>query len=104
MANICENKFYFYCENNFEDNKKKLIEDIDDYVEIYDISYEPDDSGSCEGIFHSRWTFPKHKLENTFDDMKGVYFRCLSEEYGFCYVAMNIYEDGEWKEEQTFDI
>jgi hypothetical protein len=30
--------------------------------------------------------------------------RCLSEEYGCGYVAMNIYDEGRWREEQTFDL
>lgn len=30
--------------------------------------------------------------------------RCLSIEWGCSYVAMNVYEDGAWRDEQSFDF
>ena len=38
------------------------------------------------------------------DDPDECYFRCLSEEYGCGYVAMNIYTGGHWRDEQCFDL
>ena len=33
-----------------------------------------------------------------------IYMRCLSTEYGCGYIAMNIYRDQIWEQEQTFDL
>lgn len=101
MANICNNKFYFSCENDFQKylDDFKIILECD--VEIIEDCY---DSGCCEGWFESRWTFPMDRIKGLFDPKDDCYFRCLSEEYGCGYVAMNIYEDGKWKDEQCFDL
>ena len=57
-----------------------------------------------EGYFNSKWDFPMYIFEDFFNEFDDVYMRCLSEEYGNNYIALNIYEDGYWLEEQTFDF
>ena len=98
MANICDNKFLLANNGNDDDFNKvkhRLMEEIGYNNEYFygDITFEDDDV--LEGYFESRWNFP--------DDLD-VYFRCLSEEYGCSYVAMNVYSEGTWSEEQTFDF
>lgn len=106
MANICDNNFYFSCEHNFDKWKDKLETTLNEHF-----IYEPSYWDNCiEGYFDSKWCFPIEVLETIFEeDSKQaiddkVYFRCLSEEYGLGYVAMNIYKDGFWKDEQCFDL
>ena len=67
-----------------------------------DITYEDEDI--VEGYFESRWVFPDEEFTKIIPDDTEVYFRCLSEEYGCEYVAMNIYTEGCWRTEQTFDL
>ena len=43
-------------------------------------------------------------MTTNFVEEDDCYFRCLSEEYGCGYVAMNIFKDGEWWNEQCFDL
>ena len=109
MANICENKFILSNEGNDEEYKRikhKLIEAIgweNSCSFDGEISYEDDDF--IEGYFDSRWVFPDEFFLNIIpEDIEGVYFRCLSEEYGCGYVAMNVYRNGGWMTEQTFDF
>lgn len=107
MANICDNKFVLSNVGNDEDFKKvkhRLIEYIGYKDEHFygDITYEDEDL--VEGWFESRWTFPEEEFLKIITEGLEVYFRCLSEEYGCEYVAMNIYDDGSWREEQTFDL
>lgn len=101
MANICSNKFYFECENNFQKY-------LDDFKTVLECDIEVGDyynnGGCCDGWFESRWIFPMTRIKGLFDPKDNCYFRCLSEEYGCGYVAMNIYEDGEWRDEQCFDL
>ena len=49
---------------------------------------------------------PDHIFENFFDEFADdtIYMRCLSEEYGCGLVSMNIYDKGEWKIPQYFDL
>lgn len=109
MANICENKFFLSNDGNdelFKKIKYRLIEDIShDSDAKFDgeVLYEDDDF--IEGWFDSRWTFPNEYFEEIIPEgTEDIYFRCLSEEYGCCYVAMNVFKDGTWLGEQTFDF
>jgi hypothetical protein len=108
MANICDNRFFFCCENNsckyinlFNELKDKFS-----YFMFDVIDYDDNDKFcAIEGEFESKWTFPANIFEDLdFKEEDDCYFRCLSEEYGCEYVAMNIYKDGEWKDEQCFDL
>lgn len=99
VANICTNNFYLSKQVNDEDFKQSasnLKKFLDDTSSFYD-----EDDDFIEGSFNSKWTFPMNEIKNLL--VGDVYFRCLSEEYGCGYVAMNIYDEG-WQSEQTFDI
>lgn len=106
MANICYNKFYIYTPT--EEINKSICEKLKNIAEdyLYDIDITYDDEEIIEGYFESRWVFPMHIFENFFDefDNEEIYMRCLSEEYGCNYVAMNIYLNKQWLHEQTFDF
>ena len=105
MANICENKFYIGSENRetikYVSEKLKVI-----FTEQLNGEITWEDNNSIEGYFDSKWVFPTMIFEELFDDIDDdtLYMRCLSEEYGCGYVSMNIYNGGEWREEQTFDL
>lgn len=105
MANICDNKFTIACDNEevLKQISKKL-EDLFSDVLDGDITYEQEDF--IEGYFESRWCFPDEIFDDFFTEFKddSIYMRCLSEEYGCKYVAMNVYIDGNWWEPQTFDF
>lgn len=105
MANICSNDFYI----SFEDEKVgKLIEakleKLFTDTLSGDINYA--DEGCIEGYFDSRWTFPTQIFQDFFDEFEDdtIYMRCLSTEYGCCYIAMNVYSEGCWRDEQTFEF
>ena len=104
MTNICDNKFTLIKEN---DNCKDYQEVKEKLQKLFENTFEGDisefDEGVSEGFFDSKWTFP-HDLICPILEGKEVYFRCLSEEYGCCYVAMNIYSDGYWHDEQCFEF
>lgn len=102
MANICYNQFYISFNEEDRDEVIKRITDL--FNEKLDGEITGLDSDYVEGYFDSRWVFPMHVFENIFDDLNNIYMRCLSEEYGYNYIAMNIYTDNEWKPEQTFDF
>lgn len=103
MANICYNEFIIRCEPvNTSEIENKIDELFNERLNG-EISYV-DESGCIEGYFDSRWTFPMHIFENIFDNFENVYFRCISTEFGCDYVACNIFDDGAWREEQTFDL
>lgn len=107
MANICDNKFLLSNNGNnadFNKVKHRLLEEIGYDNEYFygEIIFEDDDV--VEGWFESRWNFPEEKFREIIPDDLDVYFRCLSEEYGCSYVAMNVYSEGTWSEEQTFDF
>ena len=114
MANICENRFYFNCNKNFEyyvQEFKALIGNEPGQLEgdllgeCYNNSDDDaSDGGWLEGYFDSKWSFPMHKFENMFNLDDEPYFRCISEEYGCGYVAMNIFDGNGWRPEQTFDL
>lgn len=104
MANICENKFFISSENQetikYVSEKLKVI-----FTERLNGEITWKDEYSIEGYFDSKWVFPTTIFEELFNiDDDTLYMRCLSEEYGCGYVAMNIYNEGEWREEQTFDL
>lgn len=105
MANICENKFYISFENT--EDKEVLEERFNKLFETElngEITYI--DEGIIEGYFDSKWSFPDEVFKDFFHDLEnnGIYMRCLSEEYGCGYVAMNIFRDHYWEEEQNFDL
>ena len=105
MANICENKFHIYCDN--ESVIEKIVEKLDTLFETTldgEISFAGDNI--IEGYFDSRWAFPDDVFEDFFEgfDDDSIYMRCLSEEYGCSLVSMNVYTDGQWKEPQCFDL
>lgn len=107
MANTCDNKFLLFNVGNEDDFKKikhRLIEAIGFKDESFygEITYEDEDI--VEGWFESRWSFPDEEFEAIIPNGTEVYFRCLSEEYGCEYVAMNVYKDDMWMSEQTFDL
>lgn len=107
MANICDNKFLLSNVGNdedFERIKHRLIEVIGWDDEDFDgeITYEDEDI--VEGYFESRWCFPDEEFLKIIPEDTEVYFRCLSEEYGCGYVAMNVYSNGTWHIEQTFEL
>jgi len=105
MANFCDNRFYFSCKKNFAKNIEYLEKELEDYnVELFNDDYS---EGATDGVFVSKWSFPTREFEEIFSKFKkedGVYFRCLSEDFEGGYVAMNIFEDNEWRSEQTFDL
>lgn len=105
MANICENKYYITCDNSETLNAiaNKLDQVFGDRLDG-EITYL--DESFLEGYFDSKWSFPDHIFENFFDEFTDdtIYMRCLSEEYGCGLVSMNIYDKGEWKTPQYFDL
>lgn len=103
MANICTNTFYIGCKS--EKTNEAIINKLKNLFNTKlegEITYI--DPLFIEGWFTSKWNFPIHIFENFFDEFEDVYMRCLSEEYGMSYVAMNIYRDKNWLDEQTFDF
>ena len=106
MANICNNRFFFSCENNCTKyiNLFNELKDQFGYF-MFDVIDYDDKFCTLEGEFESKWTFPSDIFEDLdFKEEDDCYFRCLSEEYGCGYVAMNIFKDGEWRDEQCFDL
>lgn len=109
MANICDNKFYFSCEHNFDNYSTKINKILDENLdgEVTFAEYYNDEGGWMEGYFDSRWCFPDEIFSEFLNEESikdGVYFRCLSEEYGCGYVAMNIFDEDGWRDTQTFDL
>ena len=106
MANICDNKCYIYSENEnmLNDIISLLKEDLND-LDIYSF-----DDEYIECYFASKWIFPTEtfkKITNILKiqyDTSDLYIRVLSEEYGCDYVALNIFTDDEWRDEQTFNF
>lgn len=105
MANICYNEFWIFGEN--EDTLNKVNSKLNKlFEESLDGTITYVDEGVIEGYFDSKWTFPTHLFENLFDEFDDdtLYMRCLSTEWGCHYIALNIYEDKVWKNEQSFDF
>ena len=103
MANICTNTFYIAWKS--EEVGNKIINKLET---LFDSKLEGEltyiDPLFIEGWFTSKWDFPMYIFEDFFNEFEDVYMRCLSEEYGCGYVAMNIYIDDSWLDEQTFDL
>lgn len=106
MANICNNKFFFSCENNCTKYINLFSEFKDQFCYfLFDVTDYDDKFCIIEGEFGSKWTFPLDVFKDLdFKEEDDCYFRCLSEEYGCEYVAMNIFKDGAWRDEQCFDL
>lgn len=112
MANICSNRFYLVCEKNLDKYIKFLQPIIEEWsggidYDEYNSKEDKTSGGIIEGYFDSRWTFPdwlKDELAKVVVEEDDLYFRCLSEEYGCAYVAMNVFADGAWWDEQTFEF
>ena len=105
MANVCDNKFYIFCEDEkiTEQISNKLVNLFNE--DLYgEITYE--DESALEGWFESRWNFPSELFDNFFDEFADgtIYMRCLSEEYGCGLVSMNVYSEGSWWEPQYFNL
>ena len=104
MANICTNKFYMNLENCSEKEANSIVDEINKLLnEKLEGVIDYADEGTYEGWFDSRWDFPMEILGPIFEGTH-AYFRCLSEEYGCEYVAMNIYNGDSWEEEQCFNF
>lgn len=104
MANQCINKFQLVTQHVEVLNKvKKYVED--NYGEI---TYKGNSRGSTilEGIFNSNWVFPFKDFSEILIDNETnhTWFKCLSEEPGNDYIAMNIFTPSQWWDEQTFDM
>lgn len=100
---MCTNTFYISYES--EEIGKTIIKKLETLFNTKldgEITYI--DSLFIEGWFTSKWDFPMSIFKDFFNEFEDVYMRCLSEEYGMNYVAMNIYENGNWLDEQTFDF
>lgn len=104
MANICSNEFLISCEDPeicdlIEAKLEKFFTDKLDGEVTYN------DDGIIEGYFDSRWSFPDDLFDDFFDEFDDdtIYMRCLSVEYGCCYIALNQYQHGEWST-QSFDF
>lgn len=108
MANICDNNFFLLTTNEvIVDRISKFAEENEGEVTFYDVGTLENDTKliTVEGYFNSRWNFPISLFEDMIPDgLSETYFRCLSQEYGNSYVAMNIYREGNWEDEQTFDL
>lgn len=105
MANLCDNKYYIFCEDSavLEKISDKLY---DTFTVILEGEISWQDENTIEGFFTSRWNFPMRIFEDFFDEFsdESIYMRCLSEEYGCELVSMNIYSNGAWREPQYFDL
>ena len=100
MANICDNKFYIFCED------EKITEQISNKLtDLFNDDLYGDET-IIEGWFGSSWNFPDEIFDNFFEEFADdtIYMRCLSEEYGCGLVSMNVYSEGSWWSPQYFDF
>lgn len=105
MANICDNDFRITFEN--KETGKKLEEKLEKlFDETLDGEITYSDEGCIEGWFSSKQDFPEYIFNNFFEGLEDptIYMRCLSIEWGCSYVGLNIYDDGVWRDEQSFDF
>ena len=105
MANICDNKFYIFCEDEkITERISNKLTDLFNYYLHGEITYE--DEAVLEGWFESKWYFPDEIFDDFFTEFADdtIYMRCLSEEYGCGLVSMNVYSKGSWWEPQYFDF
>lgn len=104
MANQCINKFQLVTSH------KDIVDKVKEYVEEFsgEITYESDFKGKfyIEGTFESNWNFPIEDFSEILIDCEttDTVFKCLSEEPGNDYIAMNIFTPSHWWDEQTFDM
>lgn len=104
MANICSNDFLITFEGDAlgEAINNKLTQLFKEKLNG-EVIYQ--DDGIIEGYFDSRWSFPDDIFDDFFEEFNDdtIYMRCLSIEWGCNYVALTLYEDGNWST-QTFDF
>lgn len=104
MANQCINKFQLITSH------KDIVDKVKEYVEEFsgEITYETEYKGRIliEGTFESNWAFPIEDFSEILIDCEtdATVFKCLSEEPGNDYIAMNIFTPSHWWDEQTFDM
>lgn len=95
MANICENSFHAYTED------EKNLEIIKNFLEDT-FNADVDASDECiDAYFDSRWTFPEEEMEELFDSIpnkEDIYMRCLSVEYGCMYHVLMECDENGWHE------
>lgn len=97
MANICDNTFYSYTED--ESNYKYIKTFLES--ELNACIYEQDGT-TIEAAFDSRWTFPENKMKNLYNNLSNkedIYMRCLSVEYGNLYHALWVCDEDGWTEQ-----
>ncbi len=104
MANQCINKFQLITSHlDIRDKVKKYVEEFSG-----EITYESGYKGRflMEGTFESNWVFPIKDFSEILIDGETdhTWFKCLSEEPGNDYIAMNIFTPSHWWDEQTFDM
>lgn len=95
MANICDNTFYAYTED--ENNAKVIVDFLEEY---FDADIDPYDC-DINAYFDSKWTFPEEKMEELFGlipNKDDIYMRCLSVEYGCLYHALWVCDEDGWSE------
>lgn len=95
MANICENTFYAYSE---DENNIKVIED---FFNSWPGAYCEVNDGNIDVYFSSKWDFPIDEMKKLFESIpnkKDIYMRCLSVEYGCLYHALWVCDKDGWEE------
>lgn len=105
MANVCDNKFHIQCEDS--NLLEKIVKKLKQVFDSSDLQQDFDYNDWCiDGFFESTWDFPMDLFEHFFDEFNdsSIYMRCLSEEYSNGIVAMNIYNEGKWRNPQYFEL
>lgn len=95
MANICENTFYAYTEN--EENLKTIEKFFDSWY-LADVNIT---DNTIECYFDSKWTFPEEQMKDLYESIpnkEDIYMRCLSVEYGCMYHALWECDEDGWRE------
>lgn len=104
MANECVNRFQLVTSD--KEVLKKVTELVKEYSGEITFNSVTDGKHIIEGTFISNWNFPLEDFSEVLIDgeTEHAVFKCLSEEPGMDYVAMNIFTPAYWWEEQTFDM
>lgn len=96
MANLCDNSFYAYSED------QKNIECILYFFNNWDsVCHGECTEDTIELYFASRWEFPEeemNKLYQLIPNKGDIYMRCLSVEYGCMYHALWYCDEDGWRE------